>query len=169
MSGGHGLTQAQYIDLLRELEDLKAAAAGAQAVITAHLAGARHDAEQAAGVPGVDRGKGLAAEVALARRVSPHRGGQHLGLSRTLATDMPHTLAALRRGVLSEWRATLLVRESICLGTADRRAFDEQLSVDSDLLESLGDRRLVAEAKKVAYRLDAHSIVARTAGAESQR
>lgn len=168
-SGGHGLTQAQCIDLLRELEDLEAAAAGAQAVITAHLAAARHDVEQAAGVPRADRGRGLAGEVALARRVSPHRGGQHLGLGRTLATDMLRTLAALRRGVLSEWRATLLVRESICLSTADRRAFDDQLVADPGLLGRMGDRRLVAEAKKVAYRLDARSIVARAARAENHR
>src|SRR5690625_1272004 len=57
--GGEGLTQGQCIELLRELEDLKAAAAGAQAVVTAHLARSRHDAEQAAGVPADQRGRGL--------------------------------------------------------------------------------------------------------------
>ncbi|WP_324649471.1 HNH endonuclease [Georgenia sp. H159] len=167
--GGHGLTQAQCIDLLRELEDLKAAAAGAQAVVTAHLAQARHDAEQAAGVPADARCKGLASEVALARRLSPHRGGQHLGMARTLREDMPHTLAALRTGLLSEWRATLLVRESICLGTAERRAFDGEMCTDLDRLDGWGDRRLVAEAKKVAYRLDPHSVVERAARAEKDR
>ena len=34
---------------------------------------------------------------------------------------MPHTLAALERGALSEWRATLIVRESACLDVEDRR------------------------------------------------
>lgn len=166
---GHGLTQAQCIDLLRELEDLKDAAAGAQAVVTAHLARARHDAEQSAGVPADKRHKGLASEVALARRLSPHRGGQHLGMARTLREDMPRTLAALRKGVISEWRATLLVRESICLGTAERRAFDSEMCADPDRLAGWGDRRLVAEAKKVAYRLDPHSVVERAARAEQER
>src|SRR5690625_4871150 len=41
--GSPGLSEAQCIDLLRELEDLKAAAAGAQVSITAHLSAARLD------------------------------------------------------------------------------------------------------------------------------
>jgi hypothetical protein len=39
---------------------------------------------------------------------------------------MPHTLAALETGVLSEWRATLLVRESACLDVEDRRRLDAE-------------------------------------------
>ena len=164
-----GLTQVQCIDLLRELEDLKSIAAGAQAAVTAHLATVRHDAEAAAGVPAAKRGKGLAGEVALARRLSPHRGGRHLGMARALQADMPHTLAALRRGHLSEWRATLVVRESICLSGPQRRDLDTELWAEPDRLTRMGDRRLVAEVKRVAYRLDPHSIVDRAARAERER
>src|SRR5690625_3511101 len=166
---GQGLSEAQCIDLLRELEDLKAAAAGAQTAITAHLATIRCDAEQAAGVPAAKRGKGLASEIALARRLSPHRGGQHLGMARALQADMPHTLAALRRGQLSEWRATLLVRECICLSAPQRRELDAQLWATPEQVTTMGDRRLVAEAKRIAYRLDPHSIVRRAARAEQER
>ena len=60
------------------------------------------------------------AEVALARRDSPNRGGRHLGFARALVHEMPRTLAALAAGALSEWRATLIVRESACLSVADR-------------------------------------------------
>src|SRR5690606_39170541 len=165
--GGHGLSQAQCIDLLRELEALKAAAA--EAAVTAHLARSRRAAEEAAGVPARHRGRGLAAEVALARRVSPHRGGRHLGLATTLSADMPNTLAALRSGRLSEWRATLLVRESICLGPAERRAVDEELCADLATVDAWGDRRLVAEARRVAYRLAPHSVVERARRAEGER
>src|SRR5690625_907678 len=166
---GPGLTEVQCIDLLRDLEDLKSAAAGAQVAVTAHLATARHDAEAAAGVPTAKRGKGLACEVALARRLSPHRGGQHLGMARALQADLPHTLAALRRGDLSEWRATLLVRECICLSGPQRRAFDAELWQNPTELVGLGDRRLVALAKRVAYRIDPHSVVKRSARAERER
>ena len=166
---GPGLSEAQCIDLLRELEDLKAAAAGAQTAVTAHLATLRCDAEQAAGVPAAKRGKGLASEIALARRLSPHRGGQHLGMARALQADMPHTLAALRRGQLSEWRATLLVRECICLSAPQRRELDAQLWATPEQVTTMGDRRLVAEAKRIAYRLDPHSIVRRAARAEQER
>ncbi|MBD8061834.1 HNH endonuclease [Oceanitalea stevensii] len=164
-----GLTEAECIDLLRELEDLKAAAAGAQAAVTAHLSRLRLDAEQAAGVPAERRGRGLGSEVALARRLSPHHGGRHLGMARALREDMPCTLAALRRGELSEWRATLLVRETICLGAEERRALDAELWQDPDRVAGMGDRQLVAEAKRVAYRLDPHSVVDRAARAERER
>lgn len=164
-----GLSEAECIGLLRELEDLKAAAAGAQVAVTAHLSRLRLDAEQAAGVPAERRGRGLASEVALARRLSPHHGGRHLGMARALREDMPCTLAALRRGDLSEWRATLLVRETICLGAEERRALDAELWADPARVAGLGDRQLVAEAKRLAYRLDPHSVVDRAARAERER
>lgn len=167
--GAERLSEAACIDLIGELEDLKSAAAGAQAIVTAQLARARTDAEAAAGTPARERGKGLSHEVALARRVSPTRGGQHLGLATALTEDMPHTLAALRSGVLSEWRATLLVRESICLPREQRQAFDAALCADPTGLTGWGDRRLVAEARKVAYRLDPQVVLARSARAEKDR
>lgn len=61
----------------------------------------------------------MAAEIALARRESPHRGQQHLGLARILTAEMPHTMAAFRAGRITEWRATLLVREAACLSLDD--------------------------------------------------
>ena len=164
-----GLSESQCIDVLRELEDLKTSAAGAQAAVTAHFATIREDAEREAGVPAAQRGKGLAGEVALSRRVSPHRGGQHLGMARALQADLPHTLAALRRGELSEWRATLLVRECICLTGPQRRELDSELWAQPERITTMGDRRLVAEAKRIAYRLDPHSVVRRAAHAEQER
>src|SRR6516162_8531668 len=71
-----------------------------------------------------------AAAAALARRDSPTRGGRHLGFAKALVYEMPHTLAALECGVLSEWRATLIVRESACLDVEDRRALDAELCAD---------------------------------------
>ena len=72
--------------------------------------------------PRRNRCKGLVSEIALARHDSPNCGGRHLGFARALVGEMPHTLAALETGALSEWRATLIVRESACLecrGPAD--------------------------------------------------
>ena len=70
----------------------------------------------------------MAAQVALARRESPHRGQQHLGLARVLTREMPHTLAAFRQGRVSEWRTMLMVRETACLELAERRAVDEEVA-----------------------------------------
>ena len=74
---------------------------------------------------------------------------------------MPHTLAALEAGVLSEWRATLIVRESACLDVEDRRVLDAELCADQTGLEGMGDGRIAAEAKTIAYRLDPQAVVDR--------
>lgn len=163
------VSDAERIDQLRALEELKSAAAAAQARIAVDLEASQRAEQAAAGVPAGERGKGIGAQVALARRESPHRGGRLLGLATALVREMPHTYAALRAGVISEWRATLLVRESACLSLADRGAFDAELAADPAALERLGDKQLVARAKQVAYRLDAVSIVRRAAKAEAER
>jgi hypothetical protein len=161
--------ESALVERIAELEHLKSAAAAAQARVIAAFDQKRRAAEAAAGVPAAKRGRGLASEVALARRDSPNRGGRHLGFARALVHEMPHTLAALEAGVLSEWRATLIVRESACLDVEDRRTLDAELCADVTKLDGLGDARITAEAKKIAYRLDPHAVVDRAVRAESER
>ncbi len=127
--GGDG-EEAALVSRLRALEDLKSAIAAAQARAAMALDTVRRCAEAASGVPAGQRGQGVGAEVALARRESPTQGSRLLGLARTLITDMPHTLAALESGLLNEWRATLIVRETICLSTEDRHTVDAELAAD---------------------------------------
>jgi len=164
-----GAGEAALITRIEALERLKSAAAAAQARAAAAFASARRAAEDAAGVPARRRGRGVAAEIALARRDSPVRGSRHLGFANALVHEMPHTLAALESGVLSEWRATLIVRESACLDIEDRRILDAELCADPARLDGLGDRRVAAEAKAIAYRLDPHAVVDRAARAERER
>ncbi|NBQ44318.1 MAG: HNH endonuclease, partial [Mycobacteriaceae bacterium] len=83
--------------------------------------------------------------------------------------EMPHTLAALQSGALSEWRATLIVRESACLSLADRRTLDAELCADARRLIGLGDGRIAAEARAIAYRLDPRAVVDRAVRAEGER
>lgn len=154
---------------IEALERLKSAAAAAQARAAAAFATARRAAEAAAGVPAHRQGRGVAAEIALARRDSPARGNRHLGVANALVQEMPHTLAALQSGVLSEWRATLIVRESACLDLADRRSLDAELCADPHRLVGLGDGRIAAEARAIAYRLDPHAVVERAGRAERER
>ncbi len=161
--------EAALIERIAELERLKAAAAAGQARAAAALDVARRAAEAAAGVPPAGRARGLASEIALARRDSPARGGRHLGFAKALVHEMPHTLAALEAGLLSEWRATLIVRESACLDVEDRRALDTELCGEPAELEGVGDARIAAAAKSIAYRLDPHAVVDRAAKAETER
>lgn len=86
---------AERIDQIRILEEIKSAAAAAQARVTAAFDASQRAAQAAAGTPARRQGAGVAAQVALARRDSPARGARHLGLAKVLVAEMPHTLAAL--------------------------------------------------------------------------
>ncbi|WP_048631797.1 DUF222 domain-containing protein [Mycolicibacterium aurum] len=162
-------SQAELRALVERCERLKSAAAAAQARATALWAAKRRDAEQAAGVSARRRGKGLASEIALARRDAPVKGNQHLGFAQALVQEMPHTLAALECGALSEWRATLIVRESACLTVEHRRQLDAELCADTAKFDHWGNNRVEAEAKKIAARLDVAAVVEHNTKAEQDR
>ncbi|MGN6687919.1 MAG: DUF222 domain-containing protein [Actinomycetales bacterium] len=158
------------VSRLRTLEEISAAVAAAQARDAADLDASRRAQHAQAGRPAKRWGEGVAAEVALARRVSPSKGNQLLGLAKVLTSDMPHTLALMASGRLSEWRATILVKETVCLEAADRRFIDEQLCGGADpRAVGLGDRALGAAAKQLAAQVDAAALVKRAARAESER
>lgn len=161
--------ESALVERIAQLERLKSAAAAGQARAAAALDARRRAAEAAAGIPAARRGRGVASEVALARRDSPARGSRHLGFAKALVHEMPHTLAALESGLLSEWRATLIVRESACLDVEDRRTLDAELCGDPSNLEGMGDARVAAAAKAIAYRLDPRAVVDRAAKAETER
>jgi hypothetical protein len=163
------LDESALVEGIATLEKFKAAAAARQARLAVALDTARRAAEAAAGLPAARRGRGVAAEVALARRDSPARGGRHLGFARALVNEMPHTLAALEIGALSEWRATIAVRESACLDVEDRRRLDAQLCSDVTRLDGMGDAAIAAAARAIAYRLDPHAVVDRAARAQEDR
>jgi hypothetical protein len=196
------------VEQLAALERLKAAAAGAQARVTAAFVesqeavaeqwrerarecadardfeawrAAREQARQATLEPG-DAGSGVArrrrsspttgvaAQVALARRESPTQGSRHVGLALALIREMPYTLAALESGLLSEWRATIIVRETAGLSAEQRTAVDAEVCGPlGERLGALGDRELVRRVRAVAYRLDAASVMARCTQAQTRR
>jgi hypothetical protein len=161
--------EAALIERISWLERVKSAAAAGQARAAAALDATRRAGEAGAGVPRAKQGRGVASEVALARRDSPVCGSRHLGLAKALVHEMPYTLAALQCGALSEWRATLIARESACLDVEDRRRLDAELCADVSNLEGKGDKRITAAAKEIAARLDAQAVVDRAAMAEADR
>ena len=158
--------EAALVDQLTVLERVKSAAAAAQARVTATLATHRYRAEADRGMPARERGRGLAAEIGLARRESPVRGGCHLGMGTALVAEMPHTLAALTRGDISEYRAQLMVKETALLTREHRTQVDTELA---DRLTTLGDRGVAAAARTIGYRLDPTSVLRRTRGATADR
>jgi hypothetical protein len=163
---GAGLPESEIIDHLRAMELLKSGLAAAQARLTARLAAMRTQREPDAGLPADRRCRGLGHEVGLARQESPVRGQQHLGLATALVREMPHTLAALTRGEISEWRATLVVRETAVLSRVHRTEIDRELAGQ---LAGAGDRKVADLARAIGYRLDPGSALRRVRGAESDR
>ncbi len=156
----------ELIDAIGVLESIKAAAAAAQARLSVAFDVAERDRQARLGVPAQRRGRGVAEQIALARRESPTRGSRHLGLAKALIQEMPHTWAAFACGELSEWRSTLIVQATAVLARDDRETVDSELAGQ---LEGLSDRQLAATARGAAYRVDPHAVVNARAVAEADR
>jgi hypothetical protein len=167
LGGDEGETSdTDRIDRIAALESLKSAAAATQARLTLAFDASQRRDQASRGVPARKQGLGIASQVALARRDSPHKGARHLGLARALVTEMPHTLRALASGRTSEWRATILVRETAVLSAEHRAQVDAALA---DRLGDLGDRGVEREAKKLACSLDPGSVTRRARRAHDDR
>ena len=166
LSAEPGLADAERIDRIRLFEQLKAAAAAAQAVTARDFDRSQRAAQAVAGVPSARQGRGVPAQLALARRCSPHAAQRWLGWARILTTELPQTLAVLRSGRTTEWRAMLVARETAWLSREDRAALDVELA---PRLEGWGDRQVEAETKRAAYRLDPSGYVDRLGAAVADR
>lgn len=153
---------------MRGLEDLKCLAGARQADVAVAFDLEQRREQAVAGVPADEQGAGVAAQIALARRESPARGSRLLGLAKTL-TGMPHTFAALRSGLLNEWRVTLVVKETICLSPEDRAGVDEELAADTGVLDGMGDKAIISAVRAAAYRRDPASVAKRAARAVTER
>ena len=161
--------EGALIDEVRFWEELKAVAAARQARATSSFAKLRREMPRP--LPGSDDcpKRSVRAEIALARRDSHASGSRHVGVAEALVHEMPHTMAALESGELTEWRATIVVRETACLSREDRRTVDAELGSRPGGMTKLSNRELVAEAKRIAYRLDPRSAVRRARKAEAER
>ncbi|WP_369370078.1 DUF222 domain-containing protein [Promicromonospora sp. Populi] len=179
---------AARVDALRALEEVKAACVAVQAQVLIELQddalrAAREHAADPSGhhdsagrqIPVTVRSAereataSAAQQAARALRLSPNRTRTLLGAARVWHEEMPHTLAALRAGRLSEERALLLVKETACLTLEDRRQIDADLCADPDTLRGVGTRRLVGLITDRANQIDPAALVKRAAKATSER
>ncbi len=154
------------IDRIAMLERVKSAAAAAQAREAVAFKTSQLAAQRAAGTPARDVGKGIGAQLALARRESPSQGARLVGLADALVHELPHTMAALTAGEVSEWRATLVARETACLSVEDRATVDARLAAR---LGTLSTGQVVAETRRHAYQLDPAAFTARSSRAANDR
>ncbi len=166
------LSEGELVDAIRVLEEQKCRASALQARLARELDAAVRARHEHAGVPAPQRGRDVPALVAHARRESPARGTRLLGLAHALA-ELPHTEAALHDGALSEWRATIIARETACLSRDDRLYVDHRVAgrgTDGRYpFDGWGDRRLAAEVRGLVAQIDPQAVVARHARAEAER
>ena len=166
---GEGMTDAERVDAIRGAEELICAAQALQARLSVDLDRSVRSAAADRGVPAARRGRGVAHQVALARRESPRRAERRLQLAKIAPVELPCATAAWTAGKVDEWRVTLLARETACLSRADRLKIDAELADDPSLIEAMGVGELVAEVRRLAYALDPESFVERRRRAEADR
>jgi Domain of unknown function (DUF222) len=118
------------------------------------------------GVPLRRRGRGIADQLGLATKRSPVVASRRLADARVMVADMPDTLAALASGRVSELGASIAVRETACLGVADRRQVDRELAAMVDGM-SIGE--IEQATRRRAQELDVDAAVKRVARARKDR
>jgi hypothetical protein len=160
------LDEAAALEAITAMERLKRGAAAMQARLSVRVDELARQRQSAAGVRAETLGQGVGAQIALARMESPHRGGRHLGLAKTLVAELPQTLAGMARGEVGEWQATLVARETACVGVETRRAVDASIA---DRLPTWGDAQAVREVRRLTYAAEPASVVKRHAQAQADR
>ncbi len=160
---------AALVEVMARLEEVKNAAAAAQAQAQAVFVAQQRLLQARSGVPREKLGKGVAEQVGLARHESASRGRMLCGLAHVVVREMPHTMNAFSAGILSEYRARILARETACLSAGDRARVDALVCADQEKLATMGSRELAAAAKNAALALDPAAVAKRFARAESER
>ena len=151
-------TQEAAVERIRVYDTLKGQLEAAQATEVANFEQQRLAQEAQQNIPTSQRGKGLGAEVGLARRETPSRGNRFLKLARALAHDLPHTARALTSGHIREEHAQVIAKETEVLSPDLRRAVDTAIK----------DRLCVAGPKQLASEVRAHVQAMDPAAAEAR-
>ena len=159
-------SDAQLIDQITLLEQIKSSCAAAQARLTHTFMVSQSTDSAAKNVDAQVARRSIAGQIGLARRESRHHGSRHLGAAQALVTEMPHTLAALAAGDLSERRAILIIEQFGCLTSADRTHADAVLAPE---MAGLGNRTAQSRAAALAYQIDPEAVMGKIRGAVKDR
>lgn len=167
------LTEEEALAVVTAAERVKASVAAVQAracteFVTQRDAEVARDraAEKISRREAGQRQSAARSEVALARRCSPFQADRHIAHGRALCSVLPHTMAALTAGDLSEHRAEIIARETTCLSPQHRREVDARVA---DTLPQLGDKALTAAVQRACIDVDQASIVERRRRAAEDR
>lgn len=157
---------SEAIDRIDALEQLKAACAAAQARETVAFDRLTRQKNAALGVPKSRQGRGIGGAVALARRVSPHRGSRLVSQAFGIVNDLPQTRDALATGTGTEDQAAVMHRETSWLSTEHRQEID---AIMAPKMRFLGIRELAQTIRAHAYRVDPDATAAHFTRAATER
>lgn len=160
---------AALIAAIRELENVKNAAAAAQGKAEVLFAAVERARQLSMGVTADAVGRGIGAQIALARRESPYVACRQLTSATRLVREFPQVSNMCSNGVLSEHRAHIIVTETEFLSSEQRSRIDGALTSHDGELESMGNKQLAASVRAMAYSMEPAAFVKRLAKAESER
>lgn len=159
-------TEQEHIERIQEYQKLRGQLDAAMACEVAEFERKRIAVEKEQKVPKAERGKGVAGEVALARREAPAKGQQFLDLARALDQDLPYTKAALTAGSIREEHAQSISKATEVLSSEHRRHVDAALK---DRLGVAGPKGLAKEARAHAQSLEPKAAATRHRKAKDAR
>lgn len=159
--------EAARIDRIAELERLQSCLEAVKAVEIVRFARSRALDQSHLGVDPRRLEHGLAAEIALAGRVSPTEGARRLHTARDLVLDLPRTLRLLVDGTIHAGTARRITEALSHLDRHSRRQVDRVL--DRQRLDERSARSAAAAASRAAYEVDPVGSLARSSQARSQR
>jgi Domain of unknown function (DUF222)/HNH endonuclease len=161
-----GRTDKELVDRVGLLENIKAACAAGQLRATAAFEASQNEHLKKLGVEARDRAHSIAGQLGLARREPPSQARRRVAVAKVLVDDMPVTMAALGGGIISEWHATEIARQTVLLDSEQRRQLDAELGRK---LRSLSVGQARKRAKAIAHRLEPETASEMIKTAERER
>lgn len=159
-------SDAQLIDVISALERVKGAISAVQARTEVAFRDSQVEQQRRQDVPRVLLGRGVADQIALARRITPKQASDQVTLHRVLVETLPRTTLLLQHGEISEWAAHEVAKNVLILGDEDRDQIDRELAAK---LPTMTASKSGHVARARAQELDPEAAVKRAQRAVSQR
>lgn len=160
-AGDHSLLAA-----IGQVERLTAQLNGLQALLEVAYRRDQARAQEEAGVPREHLGRGIAAEIALSRKISPKKASDQLAVRQVLVDSMPCVFGQVMSGDLAAWAAEQAAQIALVLDDEQRDQLDAELAPRAPQLSPVSVK---GAARRIADRLDQEAAIKRLERSEAQR